>query len=492
MEKLCIGWSEKSITPTKKVRLAGQFFERVSESVETPVTVTAMAVDAGDGQMVICSCDLISISENLLRLVRERLAGTPGLLLDKIILNATHTHTSLEYDQEGSMGLSGLDILKRYLSDEQTYVDKTAGEEVMEAGETMEFLVSRISEAVSEAWVSRKPAQYANGFGRAAVGMCRRAVYDDGTAKMWGDTALANFQELEGGNDSGIELLYVFDAEKKLTGIVANVACPSQVVEHRSYISSDYWGKVKILLRKHFGEGLFVLGLCSAAGDLAPRDIIRWVEPESPIDDPNIRRESPAARIADPSMFDVKGTWTVGRRIASEIIAVYEELGALRKDAELVHEVIPLHLPIRRVTITEYQDALHILHNYLERAGGRSFSFEDQAAMHVYAGTVARYENQQKQNLHKIELHVIRFGDIAICTNPFELFLDYGNQIRARSKAKQTILIQLACGSNAYLPTEKAEHGGHYSAYVSSGIIGHEGGSLLVQTTVETINSLWE
>ena len=191
-------------------------------------------------------------------------------------------------------------------------------------------------------------------------------------------------------------------------------------------------------------------------------------------------------------MFDVKGTWAVGRRIASEIIAVYEELGSLRKDAELVHEVIPLHLPIRRVTITEYQDALRVLHNYLERAGGRSFSFEDQAAMHVYAGTVARYENQLKQNLRKIELHVIRFGDIAICTNPFELFLDYGNQIRARSKAKQTILIQLACGSNAYLPTEKAERAGHYSAYVSSGIIGHEGGNLLVRTTVETINRLWE
>ena len=66
MKILRIGWSEKSITPTKKVRLAGQFFERVSESVETPVTVTAMAVDCGDGQMVICSCDLISISENLL------------------------------------------------------------------------------------------------------------------------------------------------------------------------------------------------------------------------------------------------------------------------------------------------------------------------------------------------------------------------------------------------------------------------------------------
>ena len=57
--------------------------------------------------------------------------------------------------------------------------------------------------------------------------MCRRAVYSDGSAQMWGDTNKAVFTELEGGNDSGIELMYLFDREEKLTGIVANIACPA-------------------------------------------------------------------------------------------------------------------------------------------------------------------------------------------------------------------------------------------------------------------------
>jgi len=60
--------------------------------------------------------------------------------------------------------------------------------------------------------------------------------------------------------------------------------------------------------------------------------------------------------------------------------------------------------------------------------------------------------------------------------------------MRARSKAAQTFLIQLTCGSGAYLPTEKVEKGGHYSAYVSSGIVGHQGGELLVRKTIEVIN----
>lgn len=59
---------------------------------------------------------------------------------------------------------------------------------------------------------------------------------------------------MEDGNDSGIELLYVFDGNKKLSGIVANIACAVQVLEQRSFISSDYRGRTKVLLREKFGE----------------------------------------------------------------------------------------------------------------------------------------------------------------------------------------------------------------------------------------------
>lgn len=42
------GWAEIDLTPDKKVRLAGQFCERISEYVETPVCATALALDTGD------------------------------------------------------------------------------------------------------------------------------------------------------------------------------------------------------------------------------------------------------------------------------------------------------------------------------------------------------------------------------------------------------------------------------------------------------------
>ena len=78
-----------------------------------------------------------------------------------------------------------------------------------------------------------------------------------------------------------------------------------------------------------------------------------------------------------------------------------------------------------------------------------------------------------------------------MATNPFELFLDYGNQIKARSAAEQTFLVQLANGAEGYLPTAKAEVHGHYSAFISSGKVGHAGGEQLVRQTLQEIRDMF-
>jgi hypothetical protein len=80
-------------------------------------------------------------------------------------------------------------------------------------------------------------------------------------------------------------------------------------------------------------------------------------------------------------------------------------------------------------------------------------------------------------------------GDVAIATNPFELFLDYGVQIKGRSKAVLTFLSQLTCDHHGYLPTRRAVAGGDYSAVNHT--VGPRGGRVLVDESVKAINSLW-
>ena len=494
--KLLIGWAEESLVPNKKTRLGGQFYERISEYVESPISVTAMAVESGDQQLILMSADLTSMGIHLLQQERAEFARIcPEVNPEALVVAATHTHTTLMLvPPPSSNGFnSNAAIMEEFLPADKQYTPLvTADSDVITLEEASALVVKKIALAAKRAWDNRAEGYYANEFGRAAVGMCRRVAYDDGSAQMWGDVNTANFVALEGGNDSGIELLYTFDKDKKLTGVVANIACPSQILEHRSFISADYWGRAKAILREKLGDHIYLLGLGGAGGDQCPRDLVRWVQPETPINDPNIKRPNPLKRKADPSMFDISGCNRAGKRIANEILSVLEEVRDLQQDGVFCHKTINLDLPLRKATMEEHDHAIRELEYYAAKIMKKGeFNFEDNARMHVHTGTVRRFREQQFTEVYPIEYHVIRLGDIAIATNPFELFLDYGNRIKARSFAQQTFIVQLCCGASGYLPTEKAEKGGHYSAYISSGNVGHEGGDLLVRHTLNEINNLF-
>ncbi len=495
-----IGFSEINITPDKKISLYGQFAERISEYVEKPLMATALAIEENGEQAVFVACDLVAVNWQLVCAVREILKDNDkGLDVRKIVFSAIHTHTGYSYGGGSKLNDNMFATMQRelvkLLKPGQKYIESaevSQNPEIATTKECFALLLERLPKVILEAWESRKEGGFVNAFGRAPVGMCRRAAYNDGSAQMWGDTNTAVFSELEGGNDSGIEILYLFDDKKELTGIVANLACPAQCVQHRLFVSPDFWGEVKMRLRKYFGKDIFVVPLCSAAGDQCPVDLIRWVEPYSDINDPNCKRENPPKRKADPSMFDLEGMYKAGKRIANEIAEVWEEgLDEIQESAVFEHRVIDMPLPIRRATLTDVDNAKRAIRDYLSAIDG-DVDYNDVANVQVHFGVLQRFEIQEKYDTIYFEIHILRLGNIAIATNPFELFLDYGNQIKARSDAEQTFLIQLANGADGYLPTKKAEDGGHYSAFIGSGLIGHIGGEQLVRETLQNIRDMFK
>lgn len=499
MSMIKIGWAEVNITPDRKVALDGQFAERISQYVEKPITVTAMAIDSGDDQAIMCSVDLLLAKRPMVQEIRDRLAGnTLGIDPNKVTFSSIHTHTAPVVPNSSKVAptRSGFrNLLEPYIPEGKKYVESAPvndDPEVMKPAEYFELLVGWCVEAVIKAWNDRKPGSFANAFGRAPVGLCRRVVFSDGSAQMWGDTYQAVFEELEGGNDSGIELLFVFGEDKTVTGIVINLCCPAQCVQHRHFISPDFWGEVRVLLRNYFGQDLFLLCQCSAAGDQCPADLVRWVEPESDLNDPNLTRNGVPKRKADPSMFDLAGMRKTGKRIAREIIDVYEEgLDDPQVDVKFTHLVQHYFLPLRRVTLADAEKARQAIREYMREKDG-DLDYNDAAKLQIHLGTLQRFNLQNQKDVHDAEVHIIRMGSVVFATNPFELFLNFGNQIKARSQAEQTFLVQLTNSYDGYLPTAKAEQGGHYSAFVSSGIVGHEGGEMLVRQTLTDIARLFQ
>jgi hypothetical protein len=243
-----------------------------------------------------------------------------------------------------------------------------------------------------------------------------------------------------------------------------------QEVGGQRSINADFWHPVREILRKRYGPDLHILGLTGASGDQSPRPMYRKAAEE------RMRKMRGLTRLEELARRIVNG-WEEAYEGASE---------DNRSDVALRHKVQQIELPHRKVTEAEAAAARVQAAKYADNAAQRWNYLWNQRV-------IDRYEDQQANGIgmSPMELHVLRLGDVAITTNEFELFTDYGIQIKARSPAVQTFVVQLT-GSAGYLPTERALCGGGYSAVIQSYRVGPNGGQVLVDRTVDAMKKLWE
>lgn len=479
-DTLSFGWSAADLTPRQPVLIAGQFHARISEGVADPLSATALALSRGTEHAVLVGCDLVSIPDAFRDKVRRSAAEqSAGLDPQRIVLSATHTHTAPEI--RATSLLSGT-----------TSVGLGVDLDVQPVAEYADWAAQRVADCVVAAWDSRKVGAAAFGLGYAVVGFNRRCVDRSGRSTMYGETDVPGFSHMEGSEDHTLNVLSLYDAEKRLTGMVVNVPCPSQVTAGAFTISADYWYETRRELRKRFGQSLFILPQCSAAGDLSPRALVD---------------KSPQNR-----MLELKGR-TLREDIAVRIGDAVDDVlrfSARTADSQaiLLHRSQTLALPgtvllesdaaaaaaeaarLERVYLAELDklarnpDLRRIPRWYV----GVTQAFRE---MSWNRGVVLRYRQQTAGSPQPAEIHAIRLGDMAFATNPFEAYLDYGMYIKARSPAQQTFVVQLA-GNGSYLPTRRSLAGGGYGSVPASNPVGPEGGERLAERSVEQLFALWD
>lgn len=458
---LSIGWARGDITPLRKTLVQGQFHARISDEVVSPLTATALALevtskDGATEQALFLSCDLPSEGFKA-DLLRELDGRCPDLDRLKITANGTHTHNAP--------------------STKRGYYEEPEDDaEFMNPDEYRLWLAARLADIVEQAWNDRRPGSLARGFGYAVVGRCRRAVYADGSALMYGETDRPDFRGFESCDDHAVNMLFTRDAGGKLTGIVVNLACPSQCVEHGAFFSSDFWHDVREGIAARYGANVHLLPQCAPAGDMSPHLLADKKEEKD---------------LRDRLGVDDRGI--IARRILAAVDEGLKTASAAADTIEFVHEVKQWRLPRMKVTEAEYEFEKRIHHMSEDELAKQTYAFQRVWPFGPVCNLISRYEEQTEQPAHDIESHIVRLGEVVVATNPFELFVDYGMQIRCRSRALQTFLVQLADGSGNgfYLPTQRALDGGHYSALIKSNWVGPEGGQALVEETVRAINELF-
>ncbi|MBE6425333.1 MAG: hypothetical protein IJD43_12470 [Thermoguttaceae bacterium] len=452
------------ITPERPVTLSGQFYTRISKGANTPITANILALNSvKEGRStpaILISMDVVSIREPFNVEFRKRLQEEfPEVPSENIILCATHTHAGPNIGNDPG--------------------DLPENADIMHASEYTQFVLAKLIPAIRKAWESQVPSRYGYGLGFVNIAYNRRAVYADGSAVMYGKTDRPNFRSIEGMTDNDLNALCIWDKNDKLTAMLLNIACPSQENEHLYYLDADFWGRARNRIRAKYGEEVVVLGMCGAAGDQSP----------------HIRYRS-AAEERMTRLRELSRVEELGRRIAVAVDDIYGLIASDKKeDPVMKFEYLALDLPQRLITEKEYQTALSESKR-LEAEYEKTGSSSAFGQMNWHRRTIKRYEfaKENPGPTYPTSACVLRLGDIVLCTNQFELYTDFGIQMKARSKAVQTFVIQLASGRPAcgtYLPTEFAVKGGGYGAVPASNMVGPEGGLMLVEETLKAIERVF-
>ncbi len=489
-EKLYIGWAERDITPDMekyKVGLYGQYYARIAKDIHSRLKFSVCAMSSGGDSFISGTVDVAGVPLAFTNLLKEEVAKrNAGIDVSKIFLNAIHTHSA-----------PSLNIAMNY--------KRSVGGSMWQQGEFAktispaeyaELVLPIMTDAIIEAWQNRKEGGIARAFDYARIGHCRRAAYTDGTAEMYGDTTRPDFVAMEAGEDSGVDMLFTLDKEGKKTGIILNVACPSQVMESTYVVSSDFAGATRELLKEDFGPDFHTLYWISPAGCQSPRDLVRHYATE-------------------PDFWHADGVAVLAKRLRDAVMRA--EVEPAEYTPFFKSTVVPVTLPRRRASYTDYRAAKAELAR-LEAIKPEAEAFEDFCAethanekidgpgpydskLHHFVliknakAVITRYEEQDAQvDLH-FDMNVIRLGDIAIANNPFELYLHYGQIMKARSHARQTFLIQLSGGADlhaGYLPSPEGEKLGGYGGLIINGQVGSAGGYKLADITVDNINALFD
>ncbi len=487
--------------------ISGQMYLRISEGIHDPVYVTALCVDGGEGMdtVIFLSTDVVTIFAGSLTPIQKAVAAMrPDIPENAVVMNATHTHSAPAVGGDMEVTPDGMPIYS--------------------GNRFREFFVRMCAEAVCEAWDNRKEGGIGFGYGYAVVAHSRRTVYfkeeklaripamkrdfmtPRGYAVMYGNTNNKLFSHYEAGADHFLNLLFTFDQNEKLTGVVVNVPCPSQLSEEFTKLSADYWHEVRQLVRKEYGEDVYVLPQCAAAGDLCPK-LQHYGRAQA-------RRMALKYDLPYDNQKIQPGTTDYYNKVMSERYDIAERImdgvrdvfSWARKD---IHTHVPVRhvyevMPLERRKITDAEKAwceenLELLKdmepdpNAMTAEEYRKEISTYNSAVRRNKGGIERYEDVKKNPTLDMGAHVVQIGDIAFATIRFELYQDFMHRLQARSPFLQTFVVQL-CGAEGgnYLATRRGADAIGYSASMFCNMVSADGGQQWVENCLQIMKDMKE
>lgn len=423
------------ITPPVGSWQQGAGVTKKGEYIRDELEANALYLSDGTLDLLFLSCDLVGLELATITPIREAIARETGVPPRQIIITCTHNH-------------SGPSLIKTnfYMPVDDVYITSL-----------VEKLVAVSRDAVDAA----RPAKLGWGKGQAQIGYNRRVCWEDGSHTMHGDTKRPDFAGLEGPDDPEHLALFAMDGEGAPIAVVYNNTSHPTNFYGAGLFSADYPGEARALLRAELGA-IPVLYFNGAQGDINMDNLLDDIV------------EEPEARLK-----------RIGRMLAEETLRLYRA-ATFHEEVPLAHEFTDLPLAVRLPDAAALKEARTVVDRM---AAGEMIS----GMPGILAfGTVHLQERFGDNPTDTMPIHAVRLGEVALLTQPCELYCQFGLDIKRRSPTPFTAVVGLADGYCGYCPTIAGVLGGGYSGQpISWTRLEPYAGYKLVEAAGPMLNRLW-
>ncbi len=430
-----VGAATTIITPPLGSWQQGAGAAKKGEYIRDELEANVLYLSDGKTPLLIFSCDLVGLNLSDVIPIRETISAATEVPPRQVLITCTHTH-------------SGPSLLKTnyHMPVDQAYIDALGPK-----------LVKVARDAVENA----RPGKLGWGTGEAQIGYNRRVCWEDGTHSMHGNTQRNDFAGLEGPDDPAHLALFAVDrTDKPVAVLYHNTSHPTNFYA-AGLFSADYPDEARKIIRAKLGD-IPVLYLNGAQGDISMNDMMK---PSKEARETRLKR--------------------LGQLLAEETLRLYGE-ATFHAAVPLGHEVEDLKIAVRLPEPEAVSAAREVL--------ARVDAGENITGMNLILpfGTVHLQETYGENPVDTLPVHALRIGDVALVTQPCELYCQFGLDIKRRSPALHTAVVGLADGYCGYCPTIAGVLGGGYSGQpISWTRLEPFAGYRIVEAAGPMLNRLW-